>query len=178
MTNTATPARLEHPTLDALPEWPLRTIAVLATVDERPYAIPVSAPLRAGDRRIVLSLRSNRGSLGRLRAHPQVALVVLTAGNIAFTALGRARVFEEPLAGTTDYAGVAIDVEQIDDHRHEAFVVESGIDRRWLDKDEQHAVMARVTVLTQHVAKGVPDPPPPGQVRASVARPRSPAEQE
>ena len=30
MTDTATPARLEHPTLDALPEWPLRTIAVLA----------------------------------------------------------------------------------------------------------------------------------------------------
>jgi hypothetical protein len=119
-----------------LPEWPLRTFAVLVTVDESPYAIPVSAPVRAGDRRIVLGLHRSRGSLARLRAQAQVALTVLTAGNIAFTALGRARVFEEPLAGTTEYVGVAIDVEQIADHRHEAFVVESGIDRRWLDRDE------------------------------------------
>jgi hypothetical protein len=161
MTNPATPARLEHPTLYALPESPLRTIAVLATVDERPYAIPVSAPLGAGDRRIVLSLHSNRGSLARLRAHPLVALAVLTAGNIAVTALGRARVFEEPLAGTTDYVGAAIDVEQIADHRHPAFVVESGIDRRWLDEDEQRALMTRLAVLTEHVARGVPDPPLP-----------------
>jgi hypothetical protein len=161
MTNTATPARLEHPTLDALPEWPLRTIAVLATVDEGPHAIPVSAPLRAGDRRIVLSLHSSRGSLARLRAQAQVAVLVLTAGNIAFTALGRARVFEEPLAGTTDYVGVAIDVEQIADHQQEAFVVESDIDRRWLDEDEQRALMARVAVLTEHVARGVPDAPSP-----------------
>jgi hypothetical protein len=161
MTDTATPARLKHPTLDALPEWPLRTIAVLATVDEGPHAIPVSAPLRAGDRRIVLSLHSSRGSLARLRAQAQVAVLVLTAGNIAFTALGRARVFEEPLAGTTDYVGVAIDVEQIADHRQEAFVVESDIDRRWLDEDEQRALMARVAVLTEHVARGVPDAPSP-----------------
>jgi hypothetical protein len=161
MTNTATPARLDHPTLEALPEWPLRTIAMLATVDAGPYAIPVSAPLRAGDRRIVLSLHSSRGSLARLRAHPQVALVILTAGNVAFTARGRARVFEEPLAGTTHYVGVAIDVEQIADHRHEAFVVESGIDRRWLEEDEQHALVARVAALTEHVARGATDWPSP-----------------
>lgn len=161
MTTTGTPAQLEHPTLDALPEWPLTTIAVLATVDERPYAIPVSAPLRAGDRRIVLSLHSSRGSLARLRAHPQVALAILTAGNIAFTALGRARVFEQPLAGTTDHVGVAIDVEQIADHRQDAFVVESGIDRRWLDEDEQRALMARVATLTDHVARRVPERPSP-----------------
>ena len=159
MTNAATLSQSEHATLDALPQWPLRTIAVLATVDESPYAIPVSAPLRAGDRRVVLSLRSSRGSLARLCANADVALVVLTAGNIAFTARGRARVFEEPLAGTTDYVGVVIDVEQIDDHRHNAFVVESGIDRRWLDEDEQHALIARVAVLTDHVANGIPETP-------------------
>ena len=158
MASTATPARLEHPTLDALPKWPLRTIAVLATVDERPYAIPVSAPLRAGDRRIVLSLRKSRGSLTRLRAHPPVALAVLTAGDIAFTALGRARVFEEPLAGTSDSVGIAIDVEQIVDHRQDAFAI---IDRRWIDEDEQRALMARVAALTDHVASAVPDPPSP-----------------
>jgi hypothetical protein len=109
----------------------------------------------------VLSLHSSRGSLARLRAQGQVALLVLTAGNIAFTALGRARVFEEPLAGTTEYVGVAIDVEQIADHRQAAFVVESGIDRRWLDEDEQQALMERVAVLTERVARGVPDAPSP-----------------
>jgi hypothetical protein len=159
MPNTATAARPERPILDVLPHWPLRTVAVLATVGDGPHAIPVSAPLRAGDLGIVLSLHHSRGSLARLRTQPEVALTVLTAGNLAFTALGRARVFEEPLAGTTDYVGVAIDVEHIDDHRHETFVIESGIDRRWLDEDEQHALMARVAVLTEHVANGVPDGP-------------------
>ena len=159
MTDAATLSQSEHATLDALPQWPLRTIAVLATVDGSPYAIPVSAPLRAGDRRIVLSLRSGRGSLARLRANSDVALVILTAGNIAFTARGRARVFEEPLAGTTNYVGVIIDVEQIDDHRQDGFVVESGIDRRWLDEHGQHALMARVAVLTRHLANGIRETP-------------------
>jgi hypothetical protein len=130
-------------------------------VDQNPYAIPVSAPLRAGDRRIVLSLHSSRGSLARLREQPEVALLILTAGNIAFSALGRAQVFEDPLAGTTNYVGVAIDVERIDDHRHAAFVLESGVDRRWLDEHDQRALMARVAVLTEHVANGVPDAPSP-----------------
>ena len=116
--------------------------------------------MRAGDRRIVLGLHRSRGSLARLRAQAQVALTVLTAGNIAFTALGRARVFEEPLAGTTEYVGVAIDVEQIADHRHEAFVVESGIDRRWIHLDEQRALMGRVPVLAEHGQRR-PDAPPP-----------------
>ena len=49
------------------------------------FAIPVSAPLRAGDRSIVFTLRRTRGSLARLREHAQVALTVLTEGDIAFT---------------------------------------------------------------------------------------------
>jgi Pyridoxamine 5'-phosphate oxidase len=85
-------------TTDVLPEWPTRTIAVLATLDDGPHAIPVSAPLRAGDRRILLSLHRTRGSLSRLREEPRVALVVLTEGNTAFTARGRARIVEEPMA--------------------------------------------------------------------------------
>jgi hypothetical protein len=64
------PNSREHPQLEALPDWPTRTIAVLATVDQGPHAIPVSAPLRAGDRRILLSLRHDRGSLTRLRSQP------------------------------------------------------------------------------------------------------------
>jgi len=53
----------------ALPEWPPRTIAVLVTTDDHdaPHAIPVSAPVRAGDHAILLSLARTRGSLARLR---------------------------------------------------------------------------------------------------------------
>jgi hypothetical protein len=139
----------EHPQLDALPEWPSRTIAVLATIEQGPFAIPVSAPLRAGDRSILFTLRSSRGSLARLRECAQVALAVLTEGDIAFTARGRARVVEEPMTRAPDYAAVALDVEHIDDHRQTEFLVESGVDRRWIDEDERRALGARVEALEQ-----------------------------
>jgi hypothetical protein len=138
--------------LGALPEWPTRTIAVLATVDDGPHAIPVSAPLRAGDRRILLSLHSSRGSLSRLRDRPQVALAVLTEGNVAFTARGQARIVEEPMAAAPDYAAVAIEVEQIDDHRQPAFLVEAGVARRWLDEPERDALGVRVRALAELAA--------------------------
>ena len=59
---------------DTLPDWPSRTIAVLSTVDAGPHAIPVSAPVRAGDHRILFNLHRDRGSLARLRTRPEVAL--------------------------------------------------------------------------------------------------------
>jgi mannose-6-phosphate isomerase-like protein (cupin superfamily) len=130
-----------------LPEWPTRTIAVLTTVNGAPHAIPVSAPVRAGDRRILLSLHRDRGSLARLREDPRVALTLLAEGDVAFTARGRAHVVEEPMAVAHDYAAVAIDVEHVDDHRQAAFVVESGAGRRWVDADEQRALGARVAAL-------------------------------
>jgi len=142
-----TPPQEAHPQLETLPEWPARTIAVLATVDPAPYAIPVSAPVRADDRRILLSLRRDRGSLARLRTRPQVALLVLTAGNIALTARGTAHIVQEPMEGAPDYAAIAIDVEEIDDHRQAAFVVESGVDRRWMDEREQRDLSGRVEAL-------------------------------
>jgi len=47
--------------LEALPDWPTRTIAVLATYDgSGPRAIPVSAPVRAGDHSILLNLHRTR----------------------------------------------------------------------------------------------------------------------
>jgi len=137
----------EHPRLATLPEWPTRTIGVLSTVEEGPYAIPVSAPQRAGDRRILLSLHRDRGSLARLRLRPQVALTLLTEGDVAVTARGRAWIVEQPMAGAHDYAAVAIDVEHIDDHRQPAFLVESGVDRRWVDESEQRALRERVNAL-------------------------------
>jgi Pyridoxamine 5'-phosphate oxidase len=139
----------EHPRLDTLPEWPGRTIAVLSTVDPDPYAIPISAPQRAGDRRILLNLRRDRGSLDRLRRRPQVAITLLTEGDIAFTARGRAHILEESMPAGPDYAAVAIEVEHIDDHRQPAFTVEAGVDRRWVDEGEQRALRARVEALRE-----------------------------
>jgi Pyridoxamine 5'-phosphate oxidase len=130
-----------------LPEWPTRTIAVLATLGDGPFAIPVSAPVRGGEDRILLGLRRTRGSLGRLRERPQVALIFLAEGNVAFTARGRARVVEEPMAVDPDYAAVAIDVQAVDDHRQEGFLVDSGVGRRWVEEAERDALGKRVRAL-------------------------------
>jgi hypothetical protein len=143
-----------HPELQALPEWPLRTIGVLATVHDGPHAIPVSAPMRAGDRRILLSLHRDRGSLARLRAEPRVALLILAEGDLAFTARGRARPVAEPLAGAPEYVAIEIAVETIDDHRQPAFRVEAGIDRSWIDESEQKALGERVRSLRQLAGGG------------------------
>ncbi len=144
----------DHPQLETLPAWPAKTVAVLATIDPAPHAIPVSAPVRAGDRRILLSLKRGRGSLARLRERPQVALLVLAAGNLVLTAYGTARVVEEPMEGASDYAAIQIDVEGIDDHRQAEFVVQSGVDREWTDGREQRALGARVEALRDLAARG------------------------
>ena len=135
-----------------LPDWPSRTIAVLSSMDQGPHAIPVSAPVRAGDHRILLSLHRDRGSLARLRRRSEVALTVLSEGDVAFTARGRARVVEEPMGCAPDYVAVAIDVEDVDDHRQEAFQVESGVGRRWIDESEKRALGERVQALTARVS--------------------------
>ena len=106
-----------HPQLAQLPEWPARTIAVLSTIDRGPHAIPVADPVRAGDQRILISLERTRGLLARLRANPHVALAIFTGGNCAFTALGRARIVQEPMPDAANYVAIEIDVEEIDDHR-------------------------------------------------------------
>ena len=136
----------------SLPEWPARTIAVLATVDDGPHAIPVSAPVRAGDHTILLGLHRSRDSLARLRRRPQVALLVLAEGNVAFTARGQARIAAEPMAGAPEYAAVAIDVTEIDDHRQPAFTVEAGVDRAWIDETEREALGRRVEALRRLAA--------------------------
>jgi len=131
-----------------LPEWPARTIAVLATVNvDGPHAIPVSAPVRAGDHTILLGLHRSRDSLARLRLDPQVALLVLAEDNIAFTGRGTARIAAEPMAEDPDYAAVAIDVTDVDDHRQPAFTVEAGVDRAWVDETEREALGRRVDAL-------------------------------
>jgi hypothetical protein len=139
--------------LGELPEWPSRTIAILSTLGgEQPHAIPVSAPIRSGDRRILLNLHRSRDSLGRLREYPRVALTILAAGNVAFTARGAAHIIQEPMVGAPDYAAIAIDVEHIDDHRQPAFEVQAGVDRCWIEESERNALGQRVRSLTELAA--------------------------
>ena len=133
--------------MHTLPEWNPRTVAVLSTVDSEPHAIPVSAPVRAGERTILLSLRRDRDSLARLRGRPAVALTVLAGGDVAFTARGQATVLGEPMPEDAGYAAVRIDVRAVDDHRQAAFAVTAGIDREWRDHAEQQALGRRVQAL-------------------------------
>jgi hypothetical protein len=151
----------EHPRLSQLPEWPSKSIAVLATVEEGPFAIPVSAPQRRSDREILLALRRNRGSLERLGECSRAALLLLCEGNVAFTARGTARVVEAPMRGAPDYAAVVLDVEEIDDHRQPEFLVESGVGRRWVDEEEQRFLGARVEALGELALGELPSCPAP-----------------
>ncbi|MFD4351872.1 hypothetical protein ACFWPK_24810 [Nocardia sp. NPDC058519] len=137
----------DHPELDVLPVWPQETIAVLVTTDPSPHAIPVSWPVRAGDRRILISLKSDRGSLARLREQPEVALLILGGGNVALCARGRAKVIAEQMPSAQDYTAVQLDVDVIDDHRQSAFAVDRGIQRTVLDATELRALEGRVETL-------------------------------
>ena len=109
--------------MDALPEWPAGTVAVLSTGAGEPHAIPVSTAVRRGPRTIAFALALRRESLARLRSDPRCALTVLAAGNVAFTALGRATVVEERRAGRA----LRVDVERIQDHGHDTFVIDEGV---------------------------------------------------
>ena len=135
-----------------LPRWPQHTVAVLSTVDGSVHAIPVSAPVRAGDRRILLSLHRGRDTLVRIRRRPEVALTVLAEDDIAFTARGTAVVAEAPMAVDPEYVAVAIEVSQVDDHRQPAFRVTAGVDREWVDEAARIRLGARLRALS---AKGV-----------------------
>ncbi|MFR9753998.1 hypothetical protein ACL02S_23565 [Nocardia sp. 004] len=143
----------DHPELEALPEWPLETIGVLVTTDPAPHAIPVSWPVRAGDRQILISLKSDRGSLARLQARPEVALLILGGGDVAMCARGTAHVVAEQMPGAEDYVAVRIDADTIDDHRQSAFAVVCGIQRTVLDDEsELRALRDRVRTLQSWVA--------------------------
>jgi hypothetical protein len=143
-----------HAQLEELPQWPARTIAFLVTVDELPHAIPVSAPVRADAKRVLLSLKRTRNSLARLRRRPQVALTLLAAEDVAFTANGTAQVLEEPMAVAPDYAAVEILVASVEDHRQAEFAVEAGPDRRWREDSEKQALGRRVKALAALASSG------------------------
>jgi hypothetical protein len=132
-----------------LPDWPFGTVAILATSGREPHAIPISTAMRAGPRRILLALASERESLRRLRADPAVALSVITEGNLALTVYGTARVLDEQL--TAEVVAVEIEAERIQDHRRAAFTIDAGVRWRWADAKAQERD-ARVRAELEQIA--------------------------
>ncbi len=147
--------RVEHPQLERLPDWPAGTVAVLSTMDGEPHAIPVTAPLRAGDHRILFSLAHNRGSLVRLREHPQAALSIFGENNCAFTARGTARIVQEQMEGSPNFVAVELYVDAIDDHRLSGHAVGSGVSLH-LASDAQHSLQQRTDALREIADRGEP----------------------
>jgi len=135
-----------------LPEWPEKTIAVLSTQNEEVHAIPITAPLRAGDHRILFRLKRCRRSLARLREHPKVALTIFGKGNLAFTARGPARVVQESMVAAPTFAAIAIDVENIDDHRQRDLVVDSGVSLDWTNERTQRFLQEHLNALREVAA--------------------------
>jgi hypothetical protein len=107
-------------------------VVALATQGDGPHVIPVSAALRAPDGHLWLALAQSRGSLGRLRADPRVAVLVLATGNIAATLYGPATVVDEAIADGV--AAVRVDVTHTAHHERASFVIESGVSWHWTDE--------------------------------------------
>jgi hypothetical protein len=120
--------------MDELPEWAEGTVAVLSTGAGEPHAIPISSATRKGPRTVTFALALRRASLARLRSDPRCALTIVTAG-LAFSATGRAAVVRE----LERVAILALDVEHIQDHRQETFVVDDGVRWHWIDEDARRA---------------------------------------
>lgn len=122
--------------LDELPEWPISTVSVLATVDAEgaPHLIPVSTARRAGARRVVFALGPKRGSFERLGAEPRAALLVM-AQDAAFTAEGTVRTVAEPLNEDGLVNGMELVVDTIWDHNGPTFGMEDGVRWHWTDED-------------------------------------------
>lgn len=123
--------------LDALPEWGPGTVAVLSTGAGPPHAIPVSTAVRMGPRTIVLALALRRESLARVRDDPRCALTVMSGGDVAFTAHGRATIVEDPMAESDRVAAVRIDVEAIQNHGQDDFEIDDGVRWHWTEPDAE-----------------------------------------
>lgn len=133
-----------------LPHWPDGTVLVLVTAGEHPHAIPVSAAVRAGERRVLLGLAQSRGSLARLRADSRAALSITATGDVAVTAYGIARVRDEPVVDGV--CAVELLVDWVQDHNRPTFVIESGVAWRWTDdaaRERDAQVRAALARLAQ-----------------------------
>lgn len=139
--------------LPVLPHWPPGTVLVLVTAGDYPHAIPVSAAVRAGERRVLLGLARGRGSLARLRDDPRVALAINAAGDVAVTAYGTARVLDDDLVGGV--AAVELSVDRVQDHNRATFMIEDGVRWRWTDPEaEERDARVREALADRTVGPG------------------------
>jgi len=111
------------------------TVAVLSTGAGEPHAIPVSTAVRRGPRTIALALALGRESLARLREDPRCALTVIAAGNTVFTAIGRA----VTISDGDRVARVEIEVDRLQDHARDTFLIEDGVRWHWTTADAERA---------------------------------------
>lgn len=125
---------MAHHELDALPRWGDGTVAVLSTGGGAPHAIPVSTGVRAGDHRLLLALALRRESLARLRREPRCAVTLMDEG-VAATALGVARIVQEPMEISDRVAAVSVAVDEIQDHDQPRFEMLGAVRWRWVDED-------------------------------------------
>jgi hypothetical protein len=136
--------------LDALPEWEDGTVAVLSTGGGAPHAIPVSAAVRAGPRRVIVGLAERRESLARLRRDPRCALTILAGPDVACTAHARAEILaDEVVEGVV---AVALEIEAIQDHMQPRFAIEAGVAWRWTDdeaRERDDGVRAKLSELAR-----------------------------
>jgi hypothetical protein len=74
--------------------------------------------------------------------------MILSCSNVAFTALGCARIVQESMAHAINFAAVEIDVEKIDDHRSPGVAIESGV-RAQFTVEADLALQKRIDVLQE-----------------------------
>jgi hypothetical protein len=139
-----------------LPNWPAGTVTILCTSGAQAHAIPVSAAVRAAPNRVLIALAAGRESLTRLLADPRVALAILAEGDIALTAYGNACVIQENLVDGV--VAVEIEVERVQNHGRDTFVIDAAVSWRWTDPVAQ-ARDAHVRAALEHLAHD--DRPPP-----------------
>jgi hypothetical protein len=128
--------------MDVLPHWQRGTPAILCVAG--PHPIPVTTPVRAGDRRILLALGRERETLRRLREDPSAAFCLLGEG-LAFTAHGRAAVVSEELEATATVVAVELTVERVQDHLADGRT-EMLDGARWLWNDQADGEMEEAIV--------------------------------
>jgi hypothetical protein len=138
--------------LDELPDWDAGTVAILSTGAGRPHAIPVSTGVRAGPRRVLIALARRRESLARLREDPRCALTIMAAGDVACTALAHATIVRERMTVSDRVAAVALDVDEIRDHRQARFAIDAGVAWHWTDdeaRDRDADIRAELAELAE-----------------------------
>jgi Pyridoxamine 5'-phosphate oxidase len=135
----------------SLPELPVGTVVILATVGvDGPHAIPVSAA-RFGSGELLLALSRTRDSVTRVRAQPRVAVTIVETG-IAQTIRGSAHVACEELPGAEFMAVIAVTIDAIDDHLRPQTRIESGVRWAWADPDmaaKDRSVLAALDAFLQ-----------------------------